>query len=69
MEMTHSALDVYMFFNQIVPAGKTVTVERRAGVVMSLEHFVALVKVVNDEFKKISENPKLAKLLTAAPKK
>ncbi len=69
METTASSLDVCLFFNHVIPSGQTVTVERRASVVMSFQHFAAVVAVLNDQFQKINKQVEQQKLLTSAQNK
>jgi hypothetical protein len=45
MQMSASLMDVRLLFNEIINKGDTITVEQRANIVMSHQHFRAMVEI------------------------
>jgi hypothetical protein len=64
MEAQFSSMDARLTFNEIIADHGTITVERRAHVVMPLQHVAAMVQALNDAMsalqQKIKEQPGLA---------
>ena len=58
MELILGTLDVRLTFNEIIADHGTITVERRAHVVMPLQHFEAMVNVFNSSFAKMNNQIK-----------
>lgn len=52
MEVTLSPLDARLSFNEIILQGGVTTVERRACIVMSLQHYQAMAQVLAGTVKK-----------------
>jgi hypothetical protein len=67
MELRVGGMDARLFFNEIIPDGDSLRVERRASIVMPLGHFRAMVKVFNENLPKALEAARvLEKSLAAA---
>lgn len=64
MEAQFSSMDARLTFNEIIADHGTITVERRAHVVMPLQHVPAMVQALNDAMsalqQKMKELPSLA---------
>ncbi len=55
MHLTTSSIDARLLFNEILAEGGPVTVERRANIVMSIQHLKAMSQVLNEQIKTIDE--------------
>jgi hypothetical protein len=55
MDVAAGPLDVRLDFHELFPNEGAISRERRASVVMSVPHFKAMVKVLNDQLAKLDE--------------
>ncbi len=55
MDVAGGPLDVRLDFHELFPNQGTIARERRASVVMSVPHFKAMVKVLNEQLGKLTE--------------
>jgi hypothetical protein len=65
MEAVFSTMDARLTFNEIISDHGVVTVERRAHIVMPLQHLQAVIQVLNSSFAQLEEKIKTQSETTA----
>jgi hypothetical protein len=55
MEFLMNSLEARLNFNEIIPGAGPLTVERRASVVMSLPHFLAMAQVMHAQTENVTK--------------
>ena len=68
MELRLGAMDARLFFNEIIPDGNSLKVERRASIVMPLPHFRAMMQLFNANLPKALEAAQVLEKRLAAAK-